>query len=826
MKKTLFGILALTAVATACQPEKIEREKESLTPVTFEKVALEDNFWLPRLKTQKETLVPYSLGKVEHAVRNLQKVIDYRNGKKVEGRFEGPYFVASDLFKVMEGAAYLLILEKDEKLEAQMDEIIDVIAAAQDEDGYLYECHMLPENLSGGDRWRGGESRYSFVVHSHELYNMGHMYEGAIAYYRATGKRKWLDVAEKNAQHINRVFFEGDPNYNGGKPIMQAPGHEEIELALVKLAQATGNKLYSEMAKKFLDVRGVTYCPDGKGVMAPTYAQQHQPVREQRTAEGHSVRAMYLYSGMADVVAELGDTTLNPALEAIWNDVMDKKIHINGGLGAVPGIEGFGPEYVLPNKDTYDETCAAVGNVFFNYRMFLASGEAKYVDAAEVSLYNNVLAGVNIEGNKFFYVNVLEADGKKAFNHGRAGRSPWFGTACCPSNMARLIPQVSGMVYSHTDDDIYTALYAGSSTVVPLAAGDVALKQTTAYPFEGKVTIDVTPAVEGQEFTMWLRIPTWCGEQFIPGKLYSYADNNKSKVVAKVNGERVRTAVVDGYMPVKRAWAAGDKVELELSMPVRYSVADERVEADLNRVCVTRGPLVYCAEQPDNEHPASNYVVSKIGKQGEVANFTEGIMNGISYVTMPAEVVVGDQAQNANLTLIPYYAWNNRGDNITMNVWFARDAQTVLDAIPHAVGNVKGVKASHTFNTDEVFAVADGKQPKSSGDTSIPRWTSYPQKGQKQWVELELKKEQEIESVSVYWYDDKGGVQLPTEWSLEYRTAGEWKTWVLYNTDNYNLFADQYNMVHPAEPIKADAIRINMTPKADAAVGILEVTVE
>ena len=819
--------VALGAIAvTSCQNNAIERERESLTPVTFEKVALEDSFWLPRLKTQKETLVPFSLEKTEQAVENLRRVGEWVQKGKGEKLMNLPRYVASDLFKVMEGAASLLAVERDEKLEAQMDQIIDIIAASQCEDGYLYELFSVPKDMHHHHGWGAGDGRYTFVVHSHELYNMGHMYEGAVAYYRATGKRKWLDVAEKNAQHINRVFFEGDPNYNGGKPIMQAPGHQEIELALIKLSQATGNKLYADMAKNCIDVRGVTYCPEGEGVMAPSYAQQHQPVREQRTAEGHSVRAMYLYSGMADVVAELGDTTLNPALDAIWHDIMDKKIHINGGLGAVPGIEGFGPEYVLPNKDTYDETCAAVGNVFFNYRMFLASGDAKYVDAAEVSLYNNVLAGVNLEGNKFFYVNVLEADGKKAFNHGRAGRSPWFGTACCPSNMARLIPQVSGMIYSHTDDDIYTALYAGCSTVVSLAAGNVTLKQQTNYPFDGKIVIEVEPAAADSEFTLWLRIPTWCGEQFIPGELYSYADNNKSKVVATVNGEKVRAAVVDGYMPVKRAWQAGDKVELELPMPVRYSVADERVKADVNRVCITRGPLVYCAEQPDNDYPASNYIVSKIGKQGELSSFTEGVMNGISYVTLPAKAMVDSEEVATTLKLIPYYAWNNRGDNTTMNVWFARNMQTILDAIPHTVGNVKGVKASHTFESDSDMAVADGKQPKNSFDGSIPRWTSYPQLGKAQWVELELKKEQPVESVSVYWYDDKGGVQLPIEWSLEYRNGGEWKTWQLYNTDNYNVFADQYNMVHPAEPIKADAIRINMQPKADSTVGILEVVVE
>ena len=515
MKKLMF--VALAAVAfSACQTERIERERETLTPMSFEKVTLEDNFWLPRLKIQKETLVPFSLDKTAYAVENLRRTGQYLRGEKIEKGFEGPYYVASDLFKVMEGAAYLLTLEKDAELEAQMDEIIDIIASAQDKDGYLYEVHILPEQKENNHRKGGsGPTRYSFVDHSHELYNMGHMYEGAIAYFKATGKRKWLDVAEKNAQHINRVFFEGDPNYNGGKPVMHAPGHEEIELALVKMYYATGNELYAEMAKKFVDIRGKER---DKGRY---YSQAHIPVREQMEAVGHSVRATYLYSGMADVVAMNGDTTLMPALNSIWHDIVDRKMHINGGLGAVPGIEGFGPAYDLPNLNTYDETCAAVGNVFFNYRMFLMSGEAKYVDVAEVALYNNVLAGVNLEGNKFFYVNVLEADGKRPFNHGTAGRAPWFGTACCPSNMARLIPQISGMTYSYTNDDIYTVFYAGNSTSIPLEGGEVALKQQTNYPFDGNITIEVSPAEAGQEFTMWVRIPTWCGEQFVPGELYS-----------------------------------------------------------------------------------------------------------------------------------------------------------------------------------------------------------------------------------------------------------------------------------------------------------------
>ena len=622
---------------------------------------MQDDFWLPRLNTQKRTLVPFSLDKTAYAVENLRRVGAYLRGEKVTKPLEGPYYVASDLFKVMEGAAYLLTLEKDDALERQMDEIIDVIAAAQAPDGYLYEHHIMPPHLRN-PRNRAGEKPYTYVDHSHELYNMGHMYEGAVAYYRATGKRKWLDVAEKNARHINRVFFEGDPAYNDGKPVMRAPGHEEIELALVKLHQATGEQLYLEMAQKFLDIRGVTYSPQGEGVQTSDYAQQHQPVRDQREAVGHSVRAMYLYSGMADVVAFAGDETMQPALDAIWHDIVDRKMHITGGLGAVAGLEKFGPAYVLPNVETYDETCAAVGNVFFNYRMFLMSGDAKYLDVAEVALYNNVLAGVNLAGNRFFYVNPLETDGERKFNHGTAGRAEWFSTTCCPSNLARLIPQVSGMIYSHAEDNIYCGFYIGSETSIPMAGGNVTLKQQTAYPFDGNISIEVTPQSEGEEFTLWLRVPTWSGEKFVPGELYNYADENGAKVVARINGRKVRSEIVNGFIPVRREWKAGDRVELEIPMPVRYSVADERVEADRGRTCITRGPLVFCAEEPDNKEQVSSYVIDKIGQQGEVAPFTDGNMKGIPTITI--------DASNSPLKLIPYYSWNNRGDGTAMNVWF------------------------------------------------------------------------------------------------------------------------------------------------------------
>jgi DUF1680 family protein len=795
-----------------------------LEPVSFEKVKLQDEFWLPRLITQKETLVPFSMENTEPAVENLRRVGEYLRTGKQQKMLPLMHYVASDLFKVMEGAAYLLTLEKDPELEKKMDEIIDIIGEAQCADGYLYETHSVPPSMFPRT-YSTGTDRYSFVDHSHELYDMGHMYEAAIAYYKATGKRKWLDIAEKNARHINKVFFEGDPAYNSGKPVNQAPGHEEIELALVKLYKATGEKLYLDMAKRFIDIRGVSYRPEGEGVQELNYAQQHLPVREQRTAEGHCVRALYLYSGMADIAAQCGDETLYPALDAIWHNIADTKIHINGGLGSVPGLEKFGPEYLLPNMNTYDETCAAVANVFFNYRMFLATGDGKYVDMAEISLYNNVLGGMNLEGNRFFYVNVLEADAKHGFNQGDGGRAPWFGTACCPSNLARLIPQISGMIYSHTDEDIFCALYAGSSTDITLADGKVRLVQSTGYPFDGKVSIEVTPEYEGKEFTLWLRIPTWNTDRFIPGDLYRYADDIRSSACLKVNGKKVRAESQEGYVPVRRSWKAGDKVELELDMPVRYNVADERVEADVNRICLTKGPILYCAEEPDNQDNPSLIIMDGTSTEFKEGQLEDGVMKGIPVISVNASAAkLNGTVSNTVVNLIPYYSWNNRGDWKKMNVWFARDKETAVSYIPTIPGKIVDVQATRI--ADDIYGPVDGQIPSSSADESIPRWTSYNDLGLSQQYIIYLEEEQEIKSVKVYWHDNNDDVKIPASWTIDYHTDGEWKEFKPCSTDIFGIAKDEFNMVRPDHAVKADAIRLNIVAQKDACVGILETTIE
>lgn len=794
-----------------------------LKAIPFEQVTLEDNFWRPRLIIQKETLVPFALDKVRPAMDNLRKTGQYLKGDKSELPF--PHrFVASDLYKVMEGAAYLLTLEKDPALEHTMDSIIDLIGAAQKPDGYLYEAHTTGVSAQH-EHWGGGgmgDRPYSWVVHSHELYNMGHMYEGAVAYYRATGKDKWLRIAEKSARHINHVFFEGDPAYNGGKPVMQAPGHEEIELALVKLYQATGDTLYLNMAKRFIDIRGITFKPEGEGVLDPSYAQQHQPVREQRKAVGHAVRAAYLYSGMADVMAQTGDTSLRPALDSIWGNIVDTRMHITGGLGAIHGIEGFGPEYELPNMGAYDETCAAVGNVLFNYRMFMAEKDGKYIDVAEVALYNNVLAGVNLEGNRFFYVNPLEVDGRRAFNQGLKGRAPWFGTACCPSNLARLIPQIPGMMYAHTDDDIYCTFYGGTSATIPLGRGNVGIRQETGYPFDETVSLTVSPEKASQKFALHLRIPTWAGDRFVPGKLYSYVNRQPGTWSLTVNGKPAKVKVDKGFAVIDRKWEKGDRVELHLPMGVMYSKAIDNVEADRGRICITRGPLVYCAEAVDNASAPASYVISPT-EENAVIRKGEGLMKDIDFITVSAHSIqnLGD----TKLTLVPYYAWNNRTDG-AMIVWLAATDEVAHAAMPSMPDYIADITATYTCDIDDVNPIVTNKFPSSSHDTSMLRWTSWPRKGEKQSIELKLKHSVSLESLSVYWYDDAGDVQVPEAWNVEYLQDGAWHEFPVYVTDEYRMLKDQYNMIHPGRDIMPEALRINITPRQDASAGILGIQLE
>jgi DUF1680 family protein len=795
-----------------------------LTPVPFNKVDMTSDFWRPRLETQRRTLVPFAFERTRPGVEHLKAARDFLAGKEVEGH-RAHRFIDSDLYKVMEGAAYLLQLRGDPELEKQIDDLADVIAGAQHANGYLYPSHTTG---AGNAKHMMGDRPYTFIVHSHELYNVGHLYEAAVAYYRATGKDKLLNVAEKSARHINKVFFEGDPDYNGGKPIRQAPGHQELELALVKLYRVTGKPLYLDMARKFLEIRGVTYVPDGDGVMSPTYAQQHAPVTEQKEAVGHAVRATYLYSAMADVGTLTGEPAYGRALDRIWANITNTRMHITGGLGAVHGIEGFGPKYELPNADAFNETCAAVGNVLFNYRMFLLHKDAKYLDVAEVALLNNVLAAVNLEGNRFFYVNPLEADGKYPFNHGTAGRAPWFGTACCPSNMARLVPQVPGMTYAHDDHDLYITFFAESRTEVALNGVRVNVEQKTAYPNDGEIRLAVHPE-KPTTFRLQLRIPMWTQDRFVPGELYRYVDSITAPIQLRVNGDRVNAPIERGFASIVREWRAGDRVVLMLPMPVRVTECHPAVKANTNRIAFTRGPFVLCAEGLDNGGATQRFFFDKLPDTSDSEIKTTRIESG-SFIqaVVPAQAVTrSGGAETTKLVLTPYYAWNNRGTS-SMTVWFPRDRSlAVFD--PHVLPKesiFSEITASHTSPLDTVSAIGDGDVDKWSSGNKVARWTSRGQPGKDQWVIGRFHETKTIRSVGVFWMDRwQGDVKFPKDWSLEVEQNGEWRPFRLYTTDRYDTRANQYNVVHPAAPLKCDAIRIRMTPKENACVGILEVQV-
>ena len=824
----ISGFLWLLIAFTASGDAADTAPDYPLKPVPYYQVEITSDFWRPRMETQRKTLVPWAFERTQSGVAHLQAAADHLAGHKVDDH--RPHrFIDSDLYKVMEGAAYLLQLRRDPELEEKMDRIIEVIASAQEEDGYLYPSHTTGV---GSEKNMMGNRKYSFVVHSHELYNMGHLYEAAVAYYETTGKDALLKVAEKNAQHIHRVFFEGDPRYNEGKPILQAPGHQEPELALVKLYRVTGKPLYLEMARRFLEIRGITYIPDGEGVMAPTYAQQHQPVLQQTEALGHAVRATYLYSAMADIGALTGNQDYAIALDRIWANITDTRMHLTGGLGAVHGIEGFGPRYLLPNAHAFNETCAAVGNVFFNYRMFLLQKDAKYLDVAEIALLNNVLAAVNLEGNRFFYVNPLDADGKYPFNHGTAGRAPWFGTACCPSNLARLIPQVPGMIYAHDNEHLFITFYAESQTEVTLDGAEVALAQKTRYPNAGSVELTINPKTK-TTFSLHLRIPTWAqGQQFVPGDLYSYSDQATTTWSLAINGEpHDPGALQNGFAVIKRSWSPGDRVTLDLPMPIRVNRSHPDVEANRDRLAFTRGPFVLCAEGIDNGGATQRFFLTPPPDTTTSIHSMKTTDHG-SFIqaTLRATALREDQHVESGtpLVLTPYYAWNNRG-NGSMTVWFPTQPElAVFD--PHQLPKESvfaHLAASHTAAEDTVNAVGDGHAGQWSSGNKASRWTSRGQAGEPQWVIGRFHGAKPIRSVGVFWMDRwQGDVRFPKAWSLEIEQNGEWQPFKLYTTDRYDTRANQYNVVHPAAPTEADAIRIQMTPREGTSVGIIEVRVE
>jgi len=645
-----FCILLMGLIS--CQ-EKAKRDYPA-KPVDFTKVKVTDDFWLPRIKTNQKVTIPFAMQQNEETGRVANFKIA---GGLIDEQYKGERYNDTDVYKVMEGAAYTLATDPDPILEKSLDELIEVIAAAQEEDGYLFTPRTAaPENQVVGI----GEERWSNLAVSHELYNAGHMYEAAVAHFLATGKRNFLEIAIKNADLLVRTF--------GPDKLRATSGHQEVEIGLVKLYRITGNEDYLKLAKYFLDQRGkdlnLKIYPEGHRFSIynePTQIQAHKPVLEQEEAVGHAVRAMYMYAGMADVAALTGSEEYIHAIDRLWENVVNKKMAVTGGLGARHDRERFGENYELPNLTSYNETCAAIGSVMWNHRLFLLHRDAKYIDILERTLYNAVVVGVSLEGDTFFYPNPLASDGKYRFNKGAACRQPWFGTACCPGNLARFIPSMPGYIYAATGDAIYTNLFVTSQADVPLHQNTVRIEQKTDYPWEGKIQITVSPSQE-TEFSLFVRVPCWAQNRPVPGDLYRYGEEYEDKPKLAVNGKSMPIDLVKGYALIHRTWKEGDVILLDLPMPVRAVLSHPNVAENIGKVALERGPLVYCVEGIDHDGKALDLVLPE---DPEVyAEFDPDLLKGLV-------VIKGKVLQNGNLkdlTAIPYYAWSHRGVG-EMTVW-------------------------------------------------------------------------------------------------------------------------------------------------------------
>ncbi len=685
MKRLISAVILSAAVAMPTMAQKNVKTLSNgypFTQVPFTSVKISPNtFWGARLKAAREVTVPLAFSKCEseHRYKNFEMAAYTLQHPNHEGlntpewdvsKFMGFSFDDTDVYKTIEGASYILQTYPDKKMVAYIDSVLNVVGAAQEPDGYLYTARTInpkhPHGWSGPTRWSKVE------VLSHELYNLGHMVDAACAHYQATGSTKFLNIAKRYA---DCVIKEVGPNAGQHKVV---PGHQIAEMALARLYTLTGEKKYLDEAKYFLDTRGTTSIHD-------IYSQSDKPILKQTEAWGHAVRAGYMYAGIADVAALTQDSDYIKTIDRIWNNIVSKKYYLTGGVGARHAGEAFGADYELPNMTAYNETCAAIAQVYLNERMFLLHGESKYIDCLERTLYNGVISGMSMDGGRFFYPNPLSSDGKYKFNaDGNTTRQPWFGCACCPSNLSRFIPSLPGYLYGVKDNNIYVNLFAGNTSTIKVQGKDVVLEETTEYPWNGDIKIAVKKSA-AKNANLLVRIPGWVRNQVVPSDLYAYSDTEKPGYSVTVNGKAVE-ADLDankGYLPVKNI-KKGDVVRIHFDMPIRTVVANAKVTDDKGKVAVERGPLVYCAEAVDNANePVLRAVMAKKPTFSLVDNYT--IENtetkgapafAVKAIKADAQVLEenanGVSVKNQSLTLIPYYAWNHRGAN-QMNVWFIQN---------------------------------------------------------------------------------------------------------------------------------------------------------
>ena len=790
-------LLAVMAVSAFAQNKEQQSHGYPIDPVPFTSVKVTDAFWGQRLQASRETTIPLAFSKCEETGRyeNFVKAANPSDEYVVGGLA----FDDTDVYKTIEGASYLLQTYPDPELEAYIDSVLVIVAAAQEPDGYLYTSRTMnpkhPHEWAGTERWELVEDL------SHEFYNLGHMVEGAIAHYQATGKRNFLDIAIKYADCVCREI--GD----GADQVVRVPGHQIAEMALAKLYLVTGEQKYLDQAKFFLDKRGYTTRTD-------EYSQAHKPVLEQDEAVGHAVRAAYMYAGMADVAALTGDQGYIDAIDAIWDNIVTKKLYITGGIGATSNGEAFGENYELPNMSAYCETCAAIGNVYVNHRLFLLHGESKYYDVLERTLYNGLISGVSLDGGGFFYPNPLESIGQHQ-------RQPWFGCACCPSNICRFIPSLPGYIYATKGSDVYVNLFMSNTSNLTVNGKKVALSQETRYPWNGDIAITVDNNKAGQ-WTMKVRVPGWVRNQVVPSNLYEYSDGKRLSYCISVNGEKVEGELQNGYFCIDRKWKKGDVVRVHFDMEPRTVKANYKVEADRGRISVERGPIVYCAEWPDNDFDVLSIVMNREPKFELVER--PDLLYGLNQLKTDAQVLSYDDngrlvAEDVKLTLIPYYAWCHRGSG-EMAVWLPQELTATRPTMPATLASLSKLDAS--TKTSSLNSIADRLVPKDEFDRSMPYYHWWPAQATTEWMTYEFPEATTVQSSTVYWFDDGpwGGCRVPKWWKVYYMDeAGEWQE--VKNPDKYTTEKGAANTVN-FDPVTTKKVKLEVRQPDDNSAGLFE----
>jgi uncharacterized protein len=790
MTKKYRLVLALGALAALSSFAAAEDKLARLKGVPFTDVQVRDRFWAPRQETNRTASIPVNLDMLEKSgnLKNFELA-----AAKVTKGFIGPVFMDSDVYKALEAAAYSLATHPDPALEKRLDDIIAMLAAAQLPDGYLDTYYIVKEP---GRRWTN-------LRDNHELYCAGHLFEAAVAHFQATGKPNFLNVATKLADHIGSVFGPGKR--------MGYPGHPEIELALVKLSHATGDKKYFELARFFIESRGRRYFAEEHHTPLDkydgSYWQDDVPITEHRNIKGHAVRAAYLLSGATDVAAATGNPALLKMLDRVWKNTTRKNMYLTGGIGPSASNEGFTEDYDLPNLTAYQETCASVALAQWNHRLALLYGDAKYADVFERALYNGVLSGVSLDGTKFFYVNPLESRGS---HH----RMPWFGCACCPPNVARTVASLGGYAYAvgkdaYGNDAVWVNLYVQGSAAVTVGGKKVALEVTTDYPWDGKVVIR-TKADTPTPFAMRLRVPGWC-----KGATAAIV----GRPAAQVNSDR-------GYLVIDGAWKTSDAVELNLPMPVERVVAHPNVKADAGLISLHRGPLVYCLEAVDQAEPIDRLYVPAVAEfQAEPRS---DLLGGVTVVKGTAEVAgeldwskalyqAAPPARKVSVTAIPYYAWDNRKPG-AMRVW-----HPTAPPAPGAGGPETKAKVTLSFTSGncQPWGINDGKEPKRSNDHPGDLCHWWPHRGGAEWAQYTWKTPATFTGARVYWFDDTnvGACRPPVAWQVEYRDGDTWKP--VKATSDYPVALDRWCRV-TFEPVKTTALRLALKLQPEWAAGVHE----